>query len=166
MKRDDGSILLLAIAIFALAALRARQLPVKSTKKSETQLATLVPGFREAVGRVVAAMRAAGFDAVVREGVRSAARAQELAEKGTGIANSLHKIGLAADVISASMGWGAPEAFRQALRSFAEKEGLTSGAGFTNPDWAHIQAVAVAEQAAARAWSPLEREKRMRERYG
>jgi len=166
MKKDGGAFLLLALMIFGLAALRAKQMPNQNQKRSDGQLATLVPGFRQAVARVIAAMRAAGFDAVVREGLRSAARAQELAAKGRGIVNSLHKLGLAADIISASKGWNASPEFWQALRSFAEKEKLTSGASFSKPDVAHVQAITVAEQSAARGWSAVERERRMRERYG
>jgi len=141
-------------------------MPNTNDKRSAGQLATLVPGFREAIARVIAAMRAAGFDAVVREGLRSAARAQELAAKGTGIVNSLHKLGLAADIISASKGWNASPDFWQALRSMAEKEGLTSGASFSKPDKAHVQAVPISEQAAARQWSTAERERQMRARFG
>ena len=161
-----GDILTLGLLIFGLAALRARQMPNMNDKRSAGQLATLVPGFREAVARVVAAMRTAGYDAVVREGLRSAARARELAAKGTGIVSSLHKLGLAVDIISASKGWNASPEFWQALRSAAEKEGLTSGASFSKADRAHVQAVPVSEQSTARRWSAIERERKMRARFG
>lgn len=113
--------------------------------------ANLLPAFRARLERVFAALRARGFDPYLFEGYRSPERAAALVAAGThkAIKNSLHILGAAADVVDAKALWAAPPGFWQALREEAEREGLTSGASFGDPD--HVQAVAVAEQDGLRA---------------
>jgi hypothetical protein len=141
-------------------------IPPAAADRHERELATLAPHFRQAVERVIATMRGLGWDAIVHEGLRSAARARQLAEAGTGIFPSLHQYGLAADVTSRSRGWAVPEGFWGDLQSAAIAEGLTSGRRWSAPDPAHVQAVSVREQRAAMRWSVTVRDTQMRERFG
>lgn len=141
-------------------------LPMPTFPRHTQALASLAPYFRERVERVVARMRALGWDAYVREGLRSAARAKELAEKGTGIFPSLHQFGLAADIVSKSRGWKVPEGFWEDLEAAALFEGLTSGRRWSSPDPAHVQAVPVSVQNRAMQWSQATRDAQMKLRFG
>lgn len=111
----------------------------------------LAPRFRDAVQRMFAELRRAGFDPVIAESMRSAARQRFLYgfgrtyDDGRGIVThaadcdtSWHCFGLAIDVISQKHGWESAEFFR-ALRAAAEHEGLIAGASFSDPDLPHVQ---------------------------
>lgn len=111
--------------------------------------ANLLPGFARKLDRVFKRMRAQGFTPMLWEGRRSAARAAELAAKGTGSARSLHILGAAADVVNGanpSSPWSAPASFWSALGAAAEAEGLTWGGRWANADKPHVQAIPVNQQ--------------------
>ena len=110
----------------------------------------LAPAFRVRVERVVADMRAEGFQPRVFETFRSVGRATLLAARGTGVVQSLHCLGLAADIIDARKLWSAGPSFWLSLQRNAVKHGLVSGASWRRHDLPHIQAIPVVSQALAR----------------
>lgn len=114
----------------------------------------LVPAFRVRVEAVLRAMRDEGHDPMVFETLRTAERCEELFRRGTGSLHSMHRHGIAADIISESLRWKAPRAFWLSLRKHAEANGLTSGAAWRRVDLPHIQAVPVALQAKVRTLAP------------
>lgn len=114
--------------------------------------AGLAPAFRRRLDVVIQEMHNAGYDAVVSETTRTQARQDYLAgfgreyDDGRGVVThamdawtTWHFYGLAADVISRSKGWDAPEAFWGALRTVAHDEGLASGGDWEHPDRPHVQ---------------------------
>lgn len=139
--------------------------PLAADEKSRKRLATLVPGFKERVERVIDRMRQLGWDAICHEGVRTPDRARQLAAEGRGIYPSLHMYGLAADITSLSRGWAVPEGFWEDLETAAKAQGLYSGRKWTKPDPAHVQAVPVSEQQAAMRWTKVQRTRKMRARF-
>lgn len=84
-------------------------------------------------------MRMRGFDPILWEGLRSAARAKELKAKGVGIYPSKHMAGRAADIVDGKLRWGAPKAFWEALGEEAEREGLVWGGRFKRVDYPHVE---------------------------
>jgi hypothetical protein len=72
-----------------------------------------------------------------------------LSDVGTGISKSLHSYNGAVDIVDQRLGWGATEAFKNAVVQEVEREGLMSGRRFSNKDdWAHAQAVPPSQTAA------------------
>ncbi len=128
-----------------------------STAKIDRDPAKLLPGFARKVEQLFRAMRARGFDPILWEGMRSVARAKELAAKGTGIADSMHSYGAAVDIVDRTLLWDAPKAFWAALGEEAQKLGLTWGGTFSDPDKPHVQAITFRQQAAFTKLSPLAR---------
>ncbi len=110
----------------------------------------LAPAFRMRVGDLLLRMVAAGHDPMVWETYRTPARAAFLASTGRGVVGSMHCLGCAGDIISASKKWNAPFSFWRDLRDNAEALGLVSGARFSRRDMPHVQAIPVARQALAR----------------
>ena len=111
--------------------------------------AGVVPRLADRVELILTRLRARGFDPIVAEGYRTPARAAMLAEGGTGVAMSMHSYGGAVDIVDRTKGWAASEAFKSAVVEEAERLGLFSGRRFSNKDdWAHVQAVPPAKQAA------------------
>lgn len=107
----------------------------------------LVPSMRGPMRRVLSRMRNRGYKPKIFETVRSGERAAWLTNKGTGILLSLHRLGLAVDVVEDdATPWNAKRGFWDALREEAVKEGLYHLRG----DRPHLQAVTVSEQ--KRAW--------------
>jgi hypothetical protein len=103
---------------------------------------SVVPAFADKIERVIRRLRARGYDAVVHEAYRTPARAARLSDVGTGISKSLHSYNGAVDIVDQRLGWGATEAFKNAVVQEVEREGLMSGRRFSNKDdWAHAQAV-------------------------
>lgn len=97
-------------------------------------------------------MHARGFDAVVFESYRSPERAAWLYgfgrkyDDGRGVVTNAadnthtwHAYYLAADIISASKEWDAPEAFWEALGECAKAEGLVWGGDWHMQDKPHVQ---------------------------
>jgi hypothetical protein len=119
-------------------------------------LSGCAPLFRAAIMRVLAAVRAAGFDPVVYESLRSGERQRYLYGFGRQydepgdprgrVTNSSdfdetwHGFGLAVDIISESLKWSAGEPFWRALGAAARDEGLVWGGDWpTFKDRPHVQ---------------------------
>ncbi len=114
--------------------------------KRQNSIGLLLPSMQKAVQKLLANMEARGFDPMVFETLRSAAREKELDAKGAGSAGtSMHFYGAAADIVSRSHMWDWPE-FYVALCEEAEKLGLVSGHHWKRVDSTHVQAVPVAQQ--------------------
>lgn len=134
--------------VAGVLALRARRRTARPPLLHDS-LGELTPSTGAAVRGVLRRMRALGFDPVVHETYRTDARARKLARKGTGIERSMHRLGLAADIVDRARGWDAPEAFWRALGESAEAEGLVWGGRWSSPDVAHVQSIAVGSQSVA-----------------
>lgn len=125
----------------------------------------LLPGFARKLENVFQRMRARGYQPLLWEGYRTQARASQLATAGTGVDNSLHILGAAADIVDGSAapnywkGGDALTSFWVALGEEAERAGLTWGGRFSKRDAPHVQAVSVKEQNAFRAMTSAERER-------
>ncbi len=103
----------------------------------------LVPSFAVKVGALMQKLRDAGFDPLFWEGYRSLERAKMLAKRGTGIVNSLHCYGGAADIVDGdNTHWQAPPGFWLTLRTEARLLGLfTLTRGGKPRDFPHVQMV-------------------------
>lgn len=114
----------------------------------------LLPSFREAVRSVMSDMVALGFQPVLFDGMRTHAEALHNAAKGTGIKDSMHEYGVAADVICDVHGWQCRAKgckFYTKLGASAEARKLLWGGRFTNVDQPHMQGVSIAQQKLIRA---------------
>lgn len=78
-------------------------------KFKEADIELLLPTFREHVRSVLARMRVRGFKPVLIDGLRTPAQAKVNATKKTGIDNSMHIFGAAADIICEEHGWSCDE---------------------------------------------------------
>jgi hypothetical protein len=165
-----GALLAMAVLLLAFAAQKraggeAMEAKKKPSKARMSEVGMLVPAFADRVCKLVQAMRERGFDAIVWETLRSPERAKALADAGTGVENSMHMYGLAADVISAGEAWSAPPAFWAALGEEAEKLGLVWGGRWQRRDLAHVQAIRVSEQRAFRAMDQEQRQRVLEARF-
>ena len=123
--------------------------PKKPKPKPEVinDMDRLVPAFRAKVLLLLQLMRADGFDPFVWETYRSPQRAAELAEEGTGVAQSQHELGLAVDIVDAAKLWNAPPGFWAALERHALALGLgrvdrtIKPSGRKERDQPHVQAL-------------------------
>jgi hypothetical protein len=133
-------------------------------------LTKLVPAFRERVEELVRRMNALKHDAIVWEGWRSFARAEQLHRLGKGIALSMHCYGIGADIISKSMLWSPGGVWWRALGKEAKGLGLTWGGDFLDhngepaPDFDHVQAVPVSDEHYVRHATPAQIEALVLER--
>lgn len=119
------------------------------TRYKADDIELLVPSFRPVVRRLLDALTARGFSPVPRDTLRTPAEALANAQKGVGIANSMHCYGVAVDVICGAHGWSCRERgcpFFTALGEEAEKLGLTWGGRWRRRDFPHVQAIPVADQ--------------------
>lgn len=116
-------------------------------------LDALVPSFRARVVKLLARMKARGYDVQVWETYRSPERIALLAARGTGSARSMHAYGVAADIVENDKSpWVANvPGLWQALGEEAEALGLTWGGRWRRRDFPHVQAIPVAKQNAVRA---------------
>jgi len=103
----------------------------------------LLPSFVARLNLLFARMRALGWDPYLNEGYRTPERAAELAKDGSGIVDSMHSYGAAADIRSESAGWSNPQFFVDLGRE-SEALGLTWGGHWGDAN--HVQAVSVADQ--------------------
>jgi hypothetical protein len=109
-------------------------------------LALLEPTFMERVIELIKRMEAREFDATVWETLRTRERAQMLAESGTGIVDSMHCYGVAADIISKSKLWDAPKEFWDGMTEESEDLGLVRVYQHGHLDGPHVQAIDVHEE--------------------
>lgn len=119
-----------------------RNRPVRTQRTHpdlESSLKVLNPIFAARIRTLMARLERRGFAPMIWETGRTPERAEELAERGTGIVGSMHIYGLAVDIVNADSLWGAPAPFWAALEEEAIDLGLTSGAAFGDRD--HVQAL-------------------------
>lgn len=127
-----------------------------ATKKSKYRSDTtdgLLPSFKPLVLKVIELQEADGHVAVLFDGVRTKAEAARNFKKGTGVADSIHCYGAAADVICGEHGWSCAAhgcSFFKDLQRNVESLGLLSGATFSKVDRPHFQGVSLKQQAALR----------------
>ncbi len=126
--------------------LMQRKTPSAAKPHLDTSLDKLAPSFRVKLDQLLGLMRAAGFRPIVWEAHRSAERAAELAQKGTGVAKSQHTLDLAVDILEEHALWQTPQVFFDALHRFALGLGLgrvkhRDKSGNLDWDWAHVQAL-------------------------
>lgn len=115
----------------------------------------LLPTWREKVRELMVRMGELGFKPVLFDGLRTAEEALKNAAKGTGIANSMHLYGCAADLICDVHGWSCHAAgcnFYRVLGAEAEAMGMVWGHRIKPGDYPHVQGVAKAKQNAMRAF--------------
>lgn len=116
----------------------------------QSDLRLLAPRFGLALADALNALHRRGIDAVVYETLRTPARqawlyAQGRTAPGDVVTNaatvwtSWHGYALAADVISASQGWGAPAEWWQAMTREMKARGLVCGADWQMRDLPHVQ---------------------------
>lgn len=122
----------------------------------------LLPGFRKKLELVFWRLKMRGFKPALFEGLRSPARAKRLSIRGTGIKNSMHIYGIAADVVDRDKLHEAPAAFWQALGEEAERVGLTWGGRWKTEkrpegDRPHVQFIPISMQNRFMAMSEAER---------
>lgn len=120
----------------------------------------LAPPFARKVEKLFQRLRARGYQPMLWEGYRTPARAAQLAKDGTGIALSMHSLGLAVDVVDGSNPsnpWNASPGFYKAVGEEAENLGLIWGGRWPKADMPHIQAIPVSQQTAFRAMTASER---------
>lgn len=115
----------------------------------------LLPSFRARVQEILTRMGELGFQAVLHDGLRTAAEAATNAQAGKGIKDSMHLYGCAADIICNQHGWDCHRAtppckFYNVLGEQAETLKLTWGRHFSRSDDCHVQAIPVALQSKIR----------------
>jgi peptidoglycan L-alanyl-D-glutamate endopeptidase CwlK len=106
-------------------------------------------GFARVLRAVFRDMEERGHSPLLNEGWRSQERARTLGEAGSGIPDSMHCYGLAADVIPSDGDYTDEKFFRE-LGEVAEAHGLTWGGRWKSVDATHVQAIPVAAQAELR----------------
>lgn len=112
-------------------------------RPSYSNFKSLDPQLQPKVAAVLRDLEAMGYNPLVRNGSRSQEQANANAAAGTGVRNSYHTRGLAADIVDASAPTPdkydqAPAKFWEDLNSIAKKHGLTSGYDFQKRDRPHI----------------------------
>lgn len=119
----------------------------------EDDINLLLPTMRDKTAALIQAMQALGFDPVLFDGLRTVEEALRNAQRGTGIVDSIHLYGAAADLICRKHLWSCRKAgckFYTKLGPAAEALGFVWGGRFTNTDQPHVQGIAVAKQSAMR----------------
>lgn len=126
----------------------------RKSRYREADIELLLPAFAERVAQLLSGLRAAGYQPVLFEGMRSPERAKQLAQKGAGIADSVHCYGAAADIICGEHGWDCKKSgcdFFVALGPAAERRGMVWGGRWHRVDLPHVQGISVADQCRMRA---------------
>ncbi len=98
----------------------------------------LVPSFKGRVLLLISALERRGFEPVVVQGRRTVQQAKANTAKGTGIVQSMHRWGCAADFADRETRWDDPKFF-VALGEEALKLGLWWGGEWRKPDRPHVQ---------------------------
>ncbi len=124
----------------------------------------LLPSFAAKIDLLIRRMRAEGYDPMFWEGYRSPERAAALERIGSGIRNSIHIYGAAADIVDRKKLWSNP-AFFAALGRNAKAIGLTWGGDWKRGDKPHVQGLAVSAQSAFRALPSAQAREQFLQRY-
>lgn len=127
----------------------------------------LLPAFRERVELLLQRMEGLSYHPIPRDTLRTPEQAAKNAAKGTGIKDSMHCYGVAADIICDDHGWMCESRgcrFFQDLGTQAEALGLTWGGRWPRRDMPHVQGVKLADQNALRRLKPEERDAFVRSR--
>jgi hypothetical protein len=114
----------------------------------------LLPSFRVVVGRLIGRMVHLQFEPVLFDGLRTPTEALRNAAKGSGIVDSMHCYGCAADLICGKHGWDCHKnrcGFYGVLGREAEALRLLWGGRFVKQDMPHCQAVEIRDQNTMRA---------------
>lgn len=114
----------------------------------------LLPAWREKVRELMLRMGELGHRPVLFDGLRTPEEAIKNAAKGTGIIDSIHCYGAAADLICDRHGWSCHQAgchFYDVLGREAEALDMVWGGRFSRADLPHVQGIAVAQQAEMRS---------------
>jgi hypothetical protein len=100
-------------------------------------ISLLLPAFRERIETVTARMRARGFSPLLKDGLRTPKEALKNAANKTGIVQSMHLYGCAADIICSVHGWdcdgakgkkdGTHHGFYEALGEEYKRSGIVWG---------------------------------------
>lgn len=124
------------------------------SRYKEDKIELLLPTMQVRVQQLIDNMNALGYEPVLFDGLRTAEEAEANAKKGTGVVESMHLFGVAADLICELHGWSCRAQkckFYQNLKREAVKLGFVSGSDFGSVDEPHVQACFIADQAAMRA---------------
>jgi hypothetical protein len=106
--------------------------------------AMLLPAFRSRVIALMGRLTALGFDPVLKDGLRTPEEALRNARRGTGIVDSMHLYGCAADLVCGQHGWDCSKHgcdFFESLGEQAERCGLFWGGRWRKPDKPHVQGI-------------------------
>jgi len=107
----------------------------------------LLPSFRERVKWVMSEMKDIhGHGPVLKDGLRTTVEALQNSKKGSGIVDSMHCYGCAADIICGQHGWSCAMhdcRFYFLLGEVAEAYGLVWGGRWVRKDMPHVQGIPV-----------------------
>ncbi len=133
----------------------------------EDDITLLLPSFQAPVQKLLDRMRDLGYSPILFDGLRTAAEALRNAKRGTGVVQSMHLYGCAADIICEDHLWSCKDKkckFFTKLGQEAEALGLVWGGRFKKKvlragkwvvvegyDQPHVQAIPVSAQNAMRA---------------
>lgn len=120
----------------------------------EDDLNLLLPTFRDRVKRLVEEMRKRGYKPIVRDTGRTPEEALKNAAKGSGIVDSMHCYGVAADLICEDHLWSCAMKdcrFFPLLGEVAESLGMVWGGRWQRRDLPHVQGIPVGWQDQMRA---------------
>lgn len=115
-----------------------------SIRLKEDDIDLLLPSFRPYVHELVRRLRAAGFDPLVRDTLRTFDEAERNALRGTGATKSMHCYGAAADLICGKHNWDCGKLgcrFFHVLGALAKDLRLTWGGDWKKRDMPHVQCV-------------------------
>jgi hypothetical protein len=142
--------------------------PPRQDRRSHTTVnrdpSKLLPSFAAKIDLLIRRMRAEGYDPMFWEGYRSPERAAALERIGSGIRNSIHIYGAAADIVDRKKLWSNP-AFFAALGRNAKAIGLTWGGDWKRGDKPHVQGLPVSAQSQFRALPSAQAREQFLQRY-
>lgn len=160
----------IGLVVAAAVGMRGKGARVPRDGKVDSDMAKLVPSFAARVRELLGRMARKGHSAVVWEAYRSQERAKELAAKGVGIEDSMHSLGLAVDIVDASLRWNASQKFWEDLHAQALELGLVrvrhrGKDGVLRWDLPHVQAVPERMKAKLAGMTVEQRDDAIRGRY-
>jgi hypothetical protein len=114
------------------------------SKYREDDIKLLLPSMQAKVGKLIARMVELKYQPILFDGYRTATESARNAAKGTGIKQSMHEYGCAADVICDEHGWNCRQKkckFYTVLGREANALGLYWGGDFSSVDQPHVQGI-------------------------